>query len=85
MFIAITAGKYCKEISEDSWGRQMEKQTVYISDKMSECDTEAGRFLQHSTGLAAARLACHQFADRVALSVFARPSRLVLGSQPDLF
>jgi hypothetical protein len=26
MFFAITAGKYCKETSEDSWERQMEEQ-----------------------------------------------------------
>jgi hypothetical protein len=82
MCIAIVAGKYCKEVGEDRWKK---RHTVYTSGKMSECDTEARRFLQYPTGLAAARLARHQFADRVALGLFARPSRFALGNAPDLF
>jgi hypothetical protein len=43
---------------------------------MSECDTVRGRSLQQSTGQAAARLAGHQLADRLALRLHALSSAL---------
>jgi hypothetical protein len=58
-------------------------QAVYTSSETRDCDSGARRFLQHSTGLAAAGLAHRQSADRMSPDRTARPSRSALGSAPD--
>lgn len=82
LLLENTARKSLTIVGEDVWKKG---QTVYTSNNVSGGDTEARRFLQYSTDLAAARLVRHHFVDRVALGLFARPSRFVLGSAPDLF